>query len=134
MFPKAFQVSAHFVHRPPQVIQLAVNVFHLVMATFVVVASIVMFMDPSLNFFGNVMEPGGMQVLNGSHCVMHPFIMITLVAIVLLVPVFIMTLVMITFSMTPAFLNNSSGFTAQPVSLLVLAPLLQGFNLSPSVF
>ena len=79
------QVSANFIQHSSHLLDLVAQLIHfivtmaimaimVIMVTLVPVLSLVMFMDASFNFLCQVMEPGGMQVLDCCHGMVNAFV------------------------------------------------------------
>jgi hypothetical protein len=76
------QVSADFIKHSSHLLELVAQLIHFIVTMTIVVIivimvpvlSLVMFMDASFNFLCQVMEPGGMQVLDCCHGMVNAFV------------------------------------------------------------
>lgn len=73
------QVSADFIKHSSHLLELVAQLIHFivtmaVMVIMVPVLSLMIFMDASFNFLCQVMEPGGMQVLDCCHGMVNAFV------------------------------------------------------------
>jgi hypothetical protein len=79
VFVPVTQVSANFIQHSPHLLNLVAQLFHfipsiVIMVFLIPVLSLVLFMDASFNFLCQVMESGGMQVLDCGHGMVNAFV------------------------------------------------------------
>ena len=79
MFVPVTQVSANFIQHSPHLLNLVAQLFHfipsiVIMVFLIPVLFLVLFIDASFNFLCQVMESGGMQVLDCGHGMVDSFV------------------------------------------------------------
>ena len=79
VFVPLAQVPAYFIQHFPHLFNLVAQLIHFIvtmaiMVPLVPVLSLVLFMDAPFNFLCQVMEPGGMQVLDCCHGMVNAFV------------------------------------------------------------
>ena len=89
------KVSADFIQHSSHLFNLVAQLTHFIptmaiIVPLVPVLSLVMFMDAPFNFLCQVMEPGGMQVLNCGHGMLYTCIM--MLAVMFAMAFFVMSL------------------------------------------
>ena len=79
VFVPLAQVSADFIQHSSHLLELMAQLIHFIVTMTIIVIivpvlSLMMFMDASFNFLCQVMEPGGMQVLDCCHGMVNAFV------------------------------------------------------------
>ena len=73
------QVSADFIQHSSHLLELVAQLIHFIVTMTIIVImvpvlSLMMFMDAPFNFLCQVMEPGGMQMLDCCHGIVNAFV------------------------------------------------------------